>query len=375
MSDCQAELSQAKQDVAALAAREQQLRENFEAQRGALRDEFKSLSAELLDQRAKALEERSSESLQTLLGPLREQIQSFRDRAEQINRDTASGNATLQAELKQLKELNRQITDEAANLTLALKGDSKQQGNWGEMQVELILDRAGLTKGLEYEREVSMQSEDGQRFRPDVIVNLPDQRHIIVDSKVSLTAWTDVVNAPDEAHRQTALVRHLDSIKRHVDGLSKKDYANLIGVSSPDFVLMFMPIEPAFQAAFEAQPDLYQYAFERNIIIVVPSTLLGMLRTVYGIWAQQKRNENARELADEATKLQDKLRIFLEKFEELGKLVERTGKSYEDATKSLTGRGALVRTIDSFRDKGVQFKKEMPASLVEHQESRDGAVE
>ena len=362
------DLNQANERNAALSAREAQLRENFETQRGALRDEFKALSSEMLEQRAKALEERSQESMSAVLAPLKEQIKTFRERTEQINRDATASHATLQSELKQLKELNQQITDEAANLTLALKGDSKQQGNWGEMQVELILDRAGLTRGLEYEREVSMESDEGQRFRPDVVVKLPEERCMIIDSKVSLTAWVDVVGAEDPAERAFALKRHLDSIKRHVDSLSKKDYAGLFGSRSPDFVLMFMPIEPAFQAAFEKQPDLYQYAYERNIIIVVPSTLLGMLRTVQNIWAQQRRNENSRELAEEATKLQDKLRIFAEKFDDLGKSIDRAHRSYQDATKSLTGRGALVRTIESFKEKGVQFKKALPSHLIENHE-------
>ncbi len=362
--DAQDTINDLNQQRAALEARGEQIQANFEAQKQAMRDEFKSLSAQILESREKAFEARSSESLGTLLEPLKTQIKSFSERTEQINKDNTTHHATLQNELKQLKELNRKITDEASNLTQALKGDSKLQGNWGEMQVELILDRAGLTKGLEYEREVSI-TEGEQRYRPDVIVHLPEGKHLVVDSKVSLTAWMDVVNAGEDPIRAAAMVRHLDSIKKHIDGLSKKDYAKLNGLQTPDFVLMFMPIEPAFQAAFQAQPDLYQYAFERNIIIVVPSTLLGMLRTVANIWAQQKRGESARQLAEEATKLHDKLRIFSERFEELGKLIDRTQSQFDKTRTSITGRGALVRTIQSFEEKGVQFKKELPASLLD----------
>lgn len=353
-------IAQLERQQADLKARREELERSFETQRKALKNEFASLSQDILKSRTDEFKKDSQESLGHLLTPLRDQITAFQKRVNEVHQDSSNANSALKNELENLKSLNQRITDEASNLTQALKGDSKTQGNWGEMQVEMILDRSGLLKGQEYERESNHKDEDGANLRPDFIVNLPEGRHLIIDSKVSLVAWSEYVDATTEEEKAVAMKRHVDSINKHIDGLSAKNYPKLKSLNAPDFVLMFMPIEPAFLAAFQAQPELYARAFEKGVIVVVPSTLLGTLRTVANLWSLQKQGENAAEIAAQASKLQDKLRIFLEKFEKVGNQLAQANKTYAEASTSLAGRGGLTTVVKGFRDKGVRFNKELP---------------
>ena len=354
------QISSLEQRQAELQARREELERSFDAQKSALKDEFQNLSQSILKTRTDEFKKDSQESLGHLLSPLREQISAFQKRVNEVHQDSSNANSALKNELENLKNLNQRITDEATNLTLALKGDSKTQGNWGEMQVEMILDRSGLIKGQEYHREQHLTDEDGTSYRPDFVVNLPEGRHLIIDSKVSLLAWTEFVEAQSDEQREAAMKRHVASISKHIDQLSAKNYPKLKGLNAPDFVLMFMPIEPAFLAAFQANPELYATAFEKGVIVVVPSTLLGTLRTVANLWSLQKQGESAADIAEQASKLQDKLRIFMEKFDKIGAQMDTLRKSYDDATRTLGGRGGLSSVVGTFEKKGVRFKQSLP---------------
>lgn len=367
LAEREAQLDRARQQIssleqrqAELQARREELERSFDAQKSALKDEFQNLSQSILKTRTDEFKKDSQESLGHLLSPLREQISAFQKRVNEVHQDSSNANSALKNELENLKNLNQRITDEATNLTLALKGDSKTQGNWGEMQVEMILDRSGLIKGQEYHREQHLTDEEGVSYRPDFVVNLPEGRHLIIDSKVSLLAWTEFVEAQSDEQREAAMKRHVASISKHIDQLSAKNYPKLKGLNAPDFVLMFMPIEPAFLAAFQANPELYATAFEKGVIVVVPSTLLGTLRTVANLWSLQKQGESAADIAEQASKLQDKLRIFMEKFDKIGAQMDTLRKSYDDATRTLGGRGGLSSVVGTFEKKGVRFKQSLP---------------
>ena len=360
LQNAERELSSLRSREAELNARKEELQTSFETQKKALQAEFKTLSESILQSRTEQFKKDSQESLGHLLNPLREQISAFQKRVNEVHQDSSNANSALKNELENLKSLNQRITDEASNLTQALKGDSKAQGNWGETQLEMILNRSGLIKGQEYLREQPLTDEQGASFRPDFIVNLPEGRHLIIDSKVSLVAWTEYVEAEDEPSREQALKRLVNSMGKHVDSLAGKDYSRLIGLRSPDFVLMFMPIEPAFLAAVQYDSGLFNRAFEKGVIVVVPSTLLGTLRTVANLWSLQKQGENAAEIADQASKLQDKLRIFMEKFERVGSQMATAQKTYDEAIKTLSGRGGLTSVVSQFERKGVRFKQNLP---------------
>lgn len=360
LSEAQNTISDLRQEQADLNARRDEMTRAFESQKQALKDEFQALSQSILKSRTEEFKKDSTESIGHLLTPLKDQIAAFQKRVNEVHQDSSTANSALKNELENLKNLNQRITDEASNLTQALKGDSKAQGNWGEMQVEMILDRSGLVKGQEYQREQHLTDDQGASFRPDFTVNLPEGRHLVIDSKVSLVAWTEYVEADTDQGRDAAMKRHIASISKHIDGLAGKNYPSLKGLNAPDFVLMFMPIEPAFLAAFQADPDLYARAFEKGVIVVVPSTLLGTLRTVANLWSLQKQGENAAEIAEQASKLQDKLRIFMEKFEKVGKQLDTANRTFEDAQKSLCGRGGLRSVVNTFEQKGVRFKQPLP---------------
>jgi len=264
-----------------------------------------------------------------------------------------------------LRDLNQQITAEASQLTQALKGDKKMQGNWGEIQVEMILDRSGLIKGSEYQREPNFKDDDKQNKRPDFIIKLPDNKHLIIDSKVSLVDFNRFVVATDEAEKALALKAHIKAVENHIKSLSEKAYQGIEGMNSPDMVLMFMPVEPAFLAAFQQQPELYNSAFEKRVIVVTTSTLLATLKTVSSIWSIERQNKSARQLAELAGRVYDKLRIVTEK---VGKLEQQLGtaqKTCDEVQRSLSGHGSLTTTIGKFQKLGVRVKKELPAEILD----------
>lgn len=332
----------------------------LERNRDALKQEFENLANRIFDQKSERFSQQTRTSLDSLLNPFRDQLQDFRKRVEDVYTSETRDRQALRSEIKSLQDLNRQITEEAANLARALKGDKKVQGNWGELILERVLERSGLRKGVEYETQGSFRDSDHQLLRPDVIVNLPDKRHLVVDSKVSLVAYQQWVNEEDDAVRGDHLRQHVDAVRTHIRSLSEKDYSQLNGLHSPDFVFLFMPIEPAFVAAFQQDENLFAEAFERKIIVVTPTTLLATLRTIENIWRYERQSQNARRIADRASAVYDKLRVFVESMEKLGTQLNTAQGSYDAAMNTLTrGRGNLVSQANRFVELGVRVKKEI----------------
>ncbi len=339
----------------------QLLQENKEQ----LKQEFQNLANQIFDSKQQSFSEQSRQGLDALLKPFKDQLESFRHRVDQVHSETINGQSSMKSELVKLIELNAQITTEASNLTKALKGDKKLQGTWGEQKVELLLEQAGLRKGVEYQREASFKNEDDENGRPDFVVQLPEGKHIIIDSKVSLVAYTDYVAAETDEQRAAALAAHVQALRNHVQSLAGKRYPELTGMNSPDFVFLFMPVEPAYLLAAEHSPALFQQAYEQRIAIVTATTLLPVLRVVANLWSIQRQNQSTLQLAQQASSVYNKLRIFVEKMEKLGHQISTVQKTYADSFNTLTGpHGSLTRTVDKFVDLGVKVVKRLPASVV-----------
>ncbi|MEQ6888359.1 DNA recombination protein RmuC [Halomonas sp. CS7] len=336
----------------------------LEEARERLKEEFRQLAGRIFEERQQAFSAQSRDGLEATLKPFREQVDQFRRRVEELHGQQSRDSGSLKAQLEQLAGLNARLGEEAAGLARALKGDQKAQGNWGELMLETVLERSGLRRDIEYRREVSLQGEQG-RQRPDAVIYLPDDRHLIVDAKVSLVAWTRVVNAEAQDEREAAMKAHLQSLRSHVAGLSDKDYPALPGLNSPDFVFLFVPVEPAFAAAFERDPSLFQEAFDRQVVVVTPTTLLASLRTVAGLWSLERQNENARLIGERAEKLLAKFSGFVESLEEVGRHLERASDSQRRAMGRLSsGQGSLVAQATELERLGVRMRKPLPAELV-----------
>lgn len=364
------ELQQGRERLASMTTSLELERKQFDEKlaflnesRDKLTVEFKNIANEIFEDKSRKFTDTSKASLSTILNPLQEKISQFEKRVEETYDKESKERFSLAREIKSLQELNNRISEEAVNLTNALKGDNKAQGSWGEFVLESILEKSGLVKGREYEVQVSMKSEDGSKLQPDVVVHLPESRDIIIDSKVSLKAW-DAYNAADEQGTRSELMKqHVASIRNHVNGLSSKDYQNLAGVNSLDYVFLFMPIEAAYTAAIQEDPNLFQYAFERNIIFVVPTTLLTSLKTVQNLWRLAQQNQNANEIAEKAGALYDKFVAFVEDLEEIGNRIDTSKKSYEKAhNKLISGRGNLVRRAETLRELGAKTSKQLKAA-------------
>ncbi|ASP40963.1 DNA recombination protein RmuC [Bacterioplanes sanyensis] len=335
--------------------------------------EFERLSQQVLEQKSKQfseqqkqLSEQSQQGMTALLTPFREQLEGLRRKVEDVHLHDAKDRASLRSQIGELQKLNQLMSSEAQALTEALRGKQKVQGNWGEMVLETVLERSGLRAGIEYQREQSLHDEQGQRFRPDVIINLPEGKHIVVDAKVSLTAYVDAVNADTDADRDAALKRHIDSVRQHIKGLSDKAYQQLEGINSPDFVFLFMPVEPAFMLAFQHDEKLFNDAFEQRIVVVTPTTLLATLRTVASLWAIERRNRNTEKIADQARLVYEKVVTLVEHMEKLGKQLNTAQGTYDDVWRSLReGRGNLLSRADAFQKLGIRVKKELSRQLVD----------
>ncbi|WP_419813285.1 DNA recombination protein RmuC [Bacterioplanoides sp.] len=341
--------------------------------------EFELLSQKVLEQKAQQISEQSKQQseqhkqgLDALLSPFKQQLEGLHKKVEDVHLHDAKDRASLRAQIGELHKLNQQMSSEAQALTTALRGEQKVQGNWGEMVLETVLERSGLRAGEEYVREQSHQDDSGQRYRPDVIINLPEGKHIIIDAKVSLNAYTDSINADSDEQQQAALKRHVESVRAHIKGLSEKAYQQLEGLNSPDFVFLFMPVEPAFMAAFQQDEQLFNDAFERRIVVVTPTTLLATLRTVASLWAIERRNRNTEKIADQARLVYEKVVSLVDYMEKLGKQLNTAQGTYEDAWKSLKqGRGNLLNRADTFQKLGVRVKKELARNLVEEANAED----
>ncbi|MGI3046394.1 DNA recombination protein RmuC [Vibrio parahaemolyticus] len=331
-----------------------------------LKQQFEHLANQLFEEKTAKVDLQNRQSLEGLLSPLKEQLEGFKKQVNDSFSQEAKERHTLVHELKNLQRLNEQMTREAVNLTQALKGDNKQQGNWGEVVLARVLAESGLREGHEYETQVNLQSEAGKRYQPDVIVHLPQNKQVVVDSKVALVAYERYFNAETDAERDRALSAHLTALRAHIKGLSMKDYHKLKGIQSLDYVLMFIPVEPAFQVAIQADPSLIKDAMEQNIILVSPTTLLVALRTIDNLWRNERQNENAKLIAQRATKLYDKLRLFIDDMEGLGGALDRANQTYQGAMNKLaTGRGNVIRQAESFRQLGVEIKRPISSDLAQ----------
>lgn len=338
--------------------------------------EFKNIANEIFDNKQKVFSEKSGEQLDSLLKPLSERIKDFEKKVEETYSRESRERFSLIKEVKNLQELNVRISQDAVNLTNALKGQSKAQGTWGEIILQRVLEKSGLQKGREYEIQVSLKNEEGRRLQPDVVVHLPEGKDVIIDSKVSLTAYERFCSAEEEDERQQALRDHIQSLRNHIKVLSDKDYQKLENVHSLDFVLLFLPVEAAFSLAIQHEGDLFGEAFEKNIIMVSPSTLLATLRTIQNIWRYEQQNRNAQEIADRAGSLYDKFVNFIRDLEEIGEKLNSARKSYDNAHNKLSsGRGNLVARAETMRELGAKVSKKLPSRLVEVAEQKKKAAD
>ncbi len=328
--------------------------------------EFENIAHKILKQNTQDFTEVNQKNISEILNPLREKIQLFEKKVEDTYEKGLKDQTDLKAELKKLHDLNLKISDEANNLTKALKGDVKKQGNWGEVILERILERSGLIEGREFEKQFNTVGENGSRLQPDVVIHLPEQKHIIVDSKVSLVAYERMVNSTEEIERLKHIKNHLASIKSHIKLLSDKHYQAAQGMNSPDFVLLFVPIESSFSVAVQADQDLFSYAWDNKVVIVSPSTLLATLRTIASIWQQENQTRNAMEIARQGGALYDKFVNFIGDLEKVGANIEQTRKNYDLAMNKLNeGRGNLVRSAEKLRELGAKASKELPQKYLD----------
>lgn len=328
--------------------------------------EFENLSSKILDEKSQKFVDQNRSNLAVILDPLREKLKEFEEKVDMTYKVEAAERNTLKGEIKNLIELNRQISDDANNLARALKGDTKKQGNWGEVILERILERSGLTKGSEYVMQYSTTNEEGRRIQPDAVINLPDNKHIVIDSKVSMVAYDAMVNAENDIDRERSLKEHLISVRNHIKNLSEKNYQNSEGLSSPDFVLLFMPIESSFGIAVQADVELFTFAWDKKIVIVSPSTLLATLKTVSSIWKHEKQTRNAIEIAQKGGALYDKFKNFVDDLVDVGQKMDASKKSYTEAMNKLVdGSGNIVKRVEELKKLGAKSTKEITPGILE----------
>lgn len=327
-----------------------------------LKEEFENIANKVLRQNSEEISKINSDKLSLTLKPLGERIKSFEEKIEKSGQEREG----LKEQIKLLHDLNKNMAEEAKNLTRALKGDSKQQGNWGEIVLERILEESGLVKGQEYDLEFATHNQEGDRIRPDAVIKLPDNKHVIVDSKVSLVAYEQLVGEEDDDKRTVLLKRHIDSVRLHVKQLSEKSYQTSVDLNSPDFVLLFMPIEAAFSVAVQADPDVFTFAWDKKIVIVSPTTLLATLRTMASIWKQERQTKNAIEIARQSGAMYDKFVLFVDDVKKLGAQMQTTQKSYDSAFNKLTeGKGNLISRAEKLKELGAKTSKDIDQNLLD----------
>jgi DNA recombination protein RmuC len=338
--------------------------EELAKQQEQLRKDFELMASKILDEKSEKFTLQNKENIKQILNPLQEKIQIFEKKVDDTQKESISMHSALKEQLLGLKDLNQQMAKEATNLTKALKGDSKTQGNWGELVLERVLEKSGLEKNREYFVQQNFQREDGSRVMPDVVLHLPDSKKMIIDSKVSLTDYERMVNSDDD-ERAMYLKAHVNSIKKHVDQLSAKNYQDLYDIESPDFVLMFIPIEPAFAVAINEDNSLYNKAFEQNIVIVTPSTLLATLRTIDSMWNNEKQQQNAIEIAKQAGALYDKFEGLVQDLTGVGKKIDAAKTDYSAAMNKLVeGKGNLISRVERIKKMGAKANKSLPESII-----------
>ncbi len=378
ISRLQQQLQESHSAAAGLQVRQQEqqqhhaekihLLQNAEEQ---LKNQFENLANRIFEARNKQFSEFSKTNLEHVVSPLKQQLGDFKTRLETVYESESKDGVSLREEINALRRDTAKMNQEALNLTRALKGDKKMQGNWGEMILEKVLEQSGLRKGVEYDTQGGFRDADNKLFKPDVIIRLPEEKDVVIDSKVSLLAYERYCSTEDDTEKALAIKAHVDAVRNHIKLLSDKDYASLQGLRSLDFVLLFMPIESAFMAAFQADEKLFNDAFEHKIVVVTPTTLLATLRTIQNIWRYEQQNENARIISDKAGSLYDKIRGFVEDLEKLGNQLNTVNKTYDAVMNKLTtGRGNLIRQASDFEELGVKIKKKLPKSMTQ-QSDRD----
>ena len=366
-------VSELGRETTELKTRLEQERKNFEEQLKILQDakteltrEFENIANKIFDNKQQQFSVSSKTLLETTIDPLKLQLSEFRSKVEDVYEKENAERNRLSGQVQELQKQAQKIGEDAINLAQALKGNSKTQGNWGEVILERLLEQAGLQKGREYDTQVSFVSEDGARRMPDVIVHLPENKDIIIDSKVSLVAYEKYCNSDDDAERATCLTAHVNSLRAHIKSLSIKDYEKLDGVKSLDFVFIFVPIEAAFLLALQHEPGLSHEAYERRVILVSPTNLLAILRTVENIWRYEKQNKNAERIAKDAGALHDQFVLLLDAMDSVGASLNRTQDAYNTARKRLqTGRGNLIKRVDDIRRLGAKTKKTIARDLID----------
>ena len=328
--------------------------------------EFENIATRILKTNTSEFTQLSQKNIGDILNPLKEKIQSFEKKVQDTYEKELRDTTSLREELKKLSELNKQISIDASNLTNALKLDTKKQGNWGEIILERVLERSGLIKGEEYFIQASVRGASGELLRPDVIINLPDQKHVVIDAKVSLTAYEAFINSDIPEEREKLLKQHSESIKNHINELSLKNYQNIPGMNSPDFVLLFIPIESSFSVALKADIEIFNYAWSKNIVIVSPTTLLATLRTISSLWKHEKQTKNAIEIAEQSGKLYDKFVLFLNDLEKMDGQISTLRNTFDEAKKKISsGKGNLISKVENLRKMGAKATKEVSAKYLQ----------
>jgi len=369
------QLSKKETDFENLWERNKEQKQEVEQLQEKFTKEFENLANKILEEKTTKFTEQNKENLKNILSPLQDKIQLFEKKVEDTHKESIDYHAALRQQILGLREMNEQMSKETLNLTKALKGDSKMQGNWGELVLERVLEKSGLEKDREYFVQQSFVTEDGNRVFPDVIINLPDGKKMIVDSKVTLTAYERYINEEDDNLKTQFLKEHVISINRHVEQLGNKNYHDLYQMESPDFVLLFIPIESAFALALNEDTGLYNKAFEKNIVIVTPSTLLATLRTIDSMWTNQKQQENALEIARQAGALYDKFEGFVTDLVKIGKKMDEAKVEYQGAMNKLVdGKGNLITSVEKLKKMGAKAKKSLPENIINRALSSDNSL-
>ena len=365
-------------EIAHFKATNENLQHRLKEQKGEIEqlqekftNEFSLIANKLLKQNSVEFAEANQKRLDQILTPLKENIKSFEQKVDNKYEKELKERSSLIEQIKSLEKLNTQMSEDAHNLTRALKGDNKIQGNWGELILEKVLENSGLIEGEEYEKQHSTTNDEGNRIQPDIVIKLPDDKHIVIDSKVSTNAYQDYIGSEEKEEQETHLKNHLISVKNHIKGLSEKHYMTGKNIDSPDFVLLFMPIESSFGIAMKADNQLYQYAWDRKVVIVTPSTLLATLKTIASVWKQDKQTRNALRIAEESGKLYDKFVNFLEDLEQIEKGLTVSQKAYNGAVNKLkTGSGNLIGKAEKIRILGAKTKKQLSANFLPENENQ-----